>query len=79
MKKIYRILNQEFCFSVENESLDDFDVFMERYGKSFSMEIFSNICHCMKNSIELDPTLTSYKFSIVVEKAKSFDSAYSLE
>lgn len=73
MSNIIRILESSFGVSMPNDSLNDFDLFMERFGKSISMEIIAMMFGAINRSIQSnDKNLNEYKISIRLEKCERF-------
>jgi len=73
MPAIIRILHDQFGLKIDNASLADFDIFMEKFGKSISMELIMMIYDSMCKNINNDEPCNDYKIEIRVEKSLQFE------
>ncbi|HZY36266.1 MAG TPA: hypothetical protein VFE53_06435 [Mucilaginibacter sp.] len=71
---IYRILKRHFGYRVDDDSLNDFDVFMERFGQAISMEIMCIIFNAMQQARKENDGTQEFRFDLTLEKSKQFKS-----
>jgi len=70
---IYRILRHHFGFGVNQESLETFDLFMERFGKAISLDIMSILYQSMYDSLKEEDKVQQFRLEINLEKSKQFE------